>query len=218
MKRIAAIVVIATFSLALGFAKQLNTPSRKNPARPGNEGNNADAATIRAYCVEIQRFTEKYKADARVFAETWAGPAGDSGAGRAEWREFKTEKEWKEWTDSHEVGDAAFVWFRSGKLIAANFTRQSESGDWVSYENSCFREDGILAQLYATLNTFNGEMTVVRERIYSPRGKLINSKTSFLDLKTKKPKNRSAEFYDHKPVIYLRANKLPFAKLLELGR
>ena len=52
----------------------------------------------------------------------------------------------------------------------AQFTYQNEFGDWVNYTNYCFRKDGTLFQLHAQLNSFHGDMTMIRDLSFNTQG------------------------------------------------
>jgi len=69
---------------------------------------------------------------------------------------------------------------------------------------------------HARLNTFYGYMTVIRERYYDPKGKLLSSSQQFLDLDTQKKKKPGAdgEFIDEPIAVYRTVKALPFYTLL----
>ncbi len=60
-------------------------------------------------------------------------------------------------------------------------------------------------------------MTVIRERFYDPKGRLLSSSQQFLDLETKKKKKPGAdgvEFIDEPIPVYRTVKALPFYTLL----
>ena len=76
-----------------------------------------------------------------------------------------------------------------------------------------FREDGSLAKIQAQLNSFYGDISVVRDQYYDPSGRLLKTTRKFLDLRTQKPK-KPEEFVDNPIPIYRKVTALPFRKLL----
>ena len=125
------------------------------------------------------------------------------------WKEFKNKKAF----DDAVTYQNALVWSRTGKVIVANFSFSSPSGDWAHYISYYFRDDGSLAKIQATLNTFYGDISVVRHRYYDSNGKLLKSTKNFLDLQTRKPK-KPVEFIENPIPVYLNVSGLPFSKLL----
>jgi hypothetical protein len=126
---------------------------------------------------------------------------------KSQWREFKSEVEREE---ADTGNDKANVWAKDGAVVSAYFTFQSLSGDWAHYVNYYFREDGALAKIQARLNTFYGDMIVIRERFYDPKGRLLSSSQQFLDLKTKKKKRPGETFEDEPIPVYRTVKALPF--------
>lgn len=160
--------------------------------------------SINSYVRQVDQFIKRHPR--RVFAN--ASEAEDEAD---HWREFKTVAE----VESGETtfDETAYVWEKTGKLVAANFTFTSQSGDWAHYVTCYFREDGTLAKIHAQLNTFHGNLSVIREKFYDGRGKLLHTSARYLDLKSQKP-TRSRDFMDQEIPLYLRARDLPFYKLL----
>ena len=80
------------------------------------------------------------------------------------------------------------MWTKQGKVIAAKFNFTSPSGDWNHFINYYFRENGSLAKIDAQLNTFEGNVSVVRQRYYNSNWTLdlINSNVS-------RPRNTQAQ-------------------------
>lgn len=129
------------------------------------------------------------------------------------WREFKTKREF----DKSEAYTAATVWAKpTGEVLVASFSLSSPSGDWAMYNTYYFREDGTLAKLHSELRTFMGNLIVIRDRLYDPSGKMIQEKTRYQDLKTRKAKRVNQGDYQDMPIeIYLKATDLPFYKLMK---
>lgn len=156
--------------------------------------------SINSYAHQVDRFSKRHPK--RIFANA---PETESGPDR--WREFKTAAKLEGFDES------AYVWQKTGKVVAANFTFTSQSGDWVQDVNYYFREDGKLAKVHAHLNTFHGNLSVIREKFYDAGGRLLHTSTRYLDLNSQKP-TKSRDFMDAPVPVYLKARDLPFYKLL----
>jgi len=166
-----------------------------------------EIASIKTYSQELDDYSKRNPKLKRLLADI-----SSEEEQKSRWREFKSEKE----RDDAATGDRANVWTQDGAVVLACYTFQSASGDWAHYVNYYFREDGSLAKIHAQLNTFYGNMTVIRERFYDPKGKLLSSSQQFLDLDTQKKKKPGAdgEFIDEPIPVYRTVKALPFYTLL----
>jgi hypothetical protein len=162
-------------------------------------------ASINSYATQIDRFIKRHPK--RIFANE----ASEMENGPDRWREFKTAAEVEGGEATFD--ESAYVWQKSGKVVAANFTFTSQSGDWAQYVNYYFREDGTLARIQVHLNTFYGNLSVIREKFYDGRGRLLHTSTRYLNLHSRKP-TKSRDFMDQPVPLYLKARDLPFYKLL----
>jgi len=158
---------------------------------------------IKSYTAEVDRFVKITKKH-RIFADVSTEDDKNE-----IWKEFKNKKE----LEDSEAYTQAFVWTKAGKVIAANFMFTSPSGDWAQYINYYFRADGTVAKIAAELNTFYGDISVIRDRYYNSDGKLVKSTRKFLDLKTRKPKKQTDVMIETVP-IYTKVSALPFHKFL----
>lgn len=166
-----------------------------------------ELAAIGSYAKSIDQFTKRNPKKSRTFGNV-AG-AEDS---LDKWRAFKSTKQMEQ-ADPYE---SAYVWLKDGKVVAANFSFTSPSGDWYHYVNCYFRADGTLAKIHAQLNTFagpDGGLGVVRDKFYGSSGRLLHTSTRYLDLHSQKPRKR-AEFMDQPIPVYRIVRVLPFSKLL----
>lgn len=163
------------------------------------------------YCQSVWEYTQT-NLPQRFFAEVENSSDGRNHA--IEWREFATKEELEK--DENHV-NAAFVWLRDGKLVAANFTLGSGSGDWVQYGDYCFDRRGRLAGIQEELRTFYGMIDVKRTYIYDARGRLLSKSEQFTDLDSQNPKKTDEEFIDENLPIYLRSQQLPYAFLIKKG-
>src|SRR5215510_1577797 len=169
----------------------------------------AEIARIKTYCLELDDYAKRNLKLGRLFGDVSSGMEGE----KSQWREFKSEEERDEVVTEN---DKANVFAKDGAVVLANYTFQSPSGDWTHYVNYYFREDGALARIHARLNTFYGNMTVIRERFYDPKGRLLSSSQQLLDLETKKRKKpgTDGEFIDEPIPVYRTVKALPFYKLM----
>ena len=166
----------------------------------------AQLVEINSHVAEVDRFMKRNPKARRIFAEVTTESEND-----AKWREFKTKREFDkldEWDES------AFVWTRSEKVIAAAFTFTSQSGDWAHLVTYYFREDGTLAKIEAQLNTFYGDVSVVRNQYFNNVGVRISNSERILDLKTQKPVKKPADYFDQPVTVFKKVSELPFYKLL----
>lgn len=130
------------------------------------------------------------------------------------WRRFKTRTEF----EKQEMNDQAFVWIQNGILVAAAFTFQSESGDWVHDVTYYYRENGSLAKIEARLNTSYGNISVIRKHYYNDQGQLLRKTERYQDLDTGKPKKPNAEFQDEPIPSYPTIKALPFYRLVATSK
>lgn len=186
---------------ALAFAQQGATLS---PSQPTGK-----VAEIETYVKDLEQYIKANEKSARIFADV----ASATEAGPDQWREFKTEQEREKAGTGDNLAQNAFLWSRDGKVSAASFTFQSPSGDWVHYVMYYYRPDGTLAKSESTLNTFHGEITVIRQDYYNSKGILLKGTTHCKDLKTQKSKPCGQ--YQEQPIpSFMSVNKLPFYSLL----
>lgn len=165
-------------------------------------------SAINAYVAEVDRFT-KTNSKHRIFGDVSSALADENDL----WKEFKSEKELEAAGTGENLNQSAFVWTRKSEVVAAKFTFTSPSGDWNHFINYYFREDGSLAKIEAQLNTFYGNISVIRHRYYNPDGRLIKSTRRILDLDTHRPK-KAADFTDNPIPVYFHVPEIPFRKLL----
>ena len=165
----------------------------------------ATVTAINSYTREIDRYIKTQK-QGRIFAEVLPETEG----GPTKWQEFKTEKALE---DVNTVTTAE-LWSRENKIVRADFMFTSQSGDWAHFITYYFRDDGSLAKLEGQLNTFYGDVSIVRDQYFNARGKVLHSTKKFLDLQTQKPKKPPRDFYDNPVTLFRRASSFPFHKLL----
>jgi hypothetical protein len=161
-----------------------------------------EVVQINTYAAGIDRFMKVNKL--RAFGDT-------SQEETSNWKLFRTKKALD---DAEDIYEKALVWTRSGKVVGVTFTLSSPSGDWAHFVTYYFRDDGSLAKIHAEINTFYGEVSIIRDQWYDSSAKQIEATRKVLDLNTRKPKKPSGDFMDQEVVVYKRVSDLPFSKLL----
>jgi hypothetical protein len=170
-----------------------------------SQSRNATIAQINAYAAEIDRYIQRNPRAERMFGDT--AEYDDS---NPRWREFKTKAAFEKAT----LYQSATVWTRAGTVVLVGFTFTSPSGDWAHFINYYFRDDGSLAKIEGQLNTFYGDVSIVRKQHFNDAGIQISSTERFLDLKTRKPIKKPDDFFDKPVPVYRTITELPFHKLL----
>jgi hypothetical protein len=166
-----------------------------------------ELAAITSYTKSIDQFTKRNPRKRRIF-----GIIPEEEDKPDKWAEFKTIRQ----EVQANLEDSAHVWRRDGKVVVAQFSFTSSSGDWYHYVSYYYRADGTLVKIHTQLNTFaaaDGGMSVVRDKFYSSGGKLLHTTTRYLDLKSQKPRKRG-DFMDQPIPDYKTVRDLPFYKFL----
>lgn len=195
-----AIVVIICVA-ALATASSAFSQRKSNPS---------EIAKIEVYVNEIDVYAKRNPKAGRIFANVASGIEGEPD----KWREFKTEAERYNADSGDNLNDNATVWLKSGKVVVAYCMFQSPSRDWAHYVTYYFRSDGTLAKIISRLNTFYGDISVIREKSYDVNGKLLKTSVQYLDMKTKRKKKPGSNFIDEPIPMYRRSRNLPFIHLL----
>jgi len=177
-------------------------------------GQTADVKSINAYAASIKAYTKKRSTPKLVFADV----SDENSEAPSKYQKFASEKALAKHRDLSEVYSIAYAWKKSGKVVAANFTLSSPSGDWVKYNYHFFRADGTLAMVESDYRTFLGDFVVTRRRYFDAAGKEIRKTSKILDLTTRKPKKAPGGIMGDDPDevdYYLTTELLPFADILK---
>jgi hypothetical protein len=199
------LITLGSLILLSALANGQNQKSTPTPPPQKTE------LAARSYAKSIDQFTKRNPRGKRLFGNV-AGIEDKLD----KWREFKSDSQMEQAGADDNLSESAAVWLKDGKVVVAYFSFTSPSGDWYHFVNYYFRADGTLAKIHAQLNTFyspDGGISVVRDRFYSSRGKLLRTSTRYLDLQSQKPRKRG-DFQDEPIPVYLRVHDLPFSKLL----
>jgi hypothetical protein len=197
--------ILVTLGSLILFSALATGQDQKTPPPPAPQ--KTELAAISTYAKSIDQFTKRNPKKSRFFG-TVAGEEDKLD----KWRAFKSAKQMEQ------AGpyESAYVWLKEGKVVAANFSFTSPSGDWYHYVNYYFRADGTLTKIHAQLNTFaapDSGLSVVRDKFYGASGRLLHTSTRYLDLHTQKARKRG-DFMDQPIPVYRTVRDLPFAKLL----
>lgn len=168
----------------------------------------ASAVDFSLPCKDVAR-TEKYAAQIDAAAKTFNV--------RSFAQTFDQDKEvWREVKAIQEVeGTGAAVYLNDANIpVAAFFTFQTESGDWILDVAYYYRLDGSLAKQHGHLNTFYGHLTVLRDAFFDCKGVKYHSSVDYLDLKTQKPVKPGPDFIDEQAPDYPAIQRLPFYPLI----
>jgi hypothetical protein len=198
------LLIIFSFMLTVAYLAAAEAGTAPSPAQQ----NAADIAAIEAYSKQMDAYAKRNAARGRLFADT--SSYTDSNAS-PRWQEFRSKRA----LERAEAYTAATVWSRPSGEMVAEFNLSSPSGDWAQNVNYYYRSDGTLAKIHAELRTFMGDLIVIRDRFYDPKGKVLREKTRYLDLNTRKPKKVDAGgFMDVPFELYAKTSDLPFYSLL----
>src|SRR5712664_2011608 len=200
---VAAVVSILVF-VTLIVAQ---TPSG---AKPTTES--SGVAAIDAYCKGLDDFINSQRNRARILG----GEVDQTGV--TKWKEFKSRRA----REKVYLEDVADVWMKNGKPVVAEWNSETNSGDWSKFVQYYFRDDGTLAKMRTT---FAGFMVlsehggrIVQERIYSPKGKLLQKRLHCFELEKKhRPIKCSGDYSNYDGTYHRRAQNLPFSGLLKSG-
>ena len=191
-------------SILLGFAAVISISILSD--RTAAQSRLAEIGKINSYVAEIDRFIKRNPESRQIVANT--APYDREAP---QWNKFKSEAEAE---TAPEIYENAHVWIRGGNVVATGVTLSSPSGDWAHMITYYYRDDGSLAKIQAQLNTFYGDVSVIRNQYFASRGVLLSSNRKFLDLRTQKPIKRPRDYFDHEAPVYKRIIELPFYKIL----
>src|ERR1700680_717865 len=102
-----------------------------------------ELTAITSYTKSIDQFTKRNPRKRRIF-----GIIPGEKDRPDKWAEFKTVRQ----AVQANLDDSVYVWRKDGKVVAAEFSFTSSSGDWYHYVSYYFRADGTLAKIHAQLN------------------------------------------------------------------
>ena len=190
-------VAQSLIALLLLLSNQVFHAAAQTPTASPTPSAEAQVSEIKKDTAEVDRFSKAHKF--RTFGVFYKGDKGS-------WRELKGKSD-------QQLDESCDVWTRDGKVVLAFFGFTSGSGDWYHFIKYYYREDGTLAKIQARLNTFAGNVSVLRDRYYDNNGKLLKSMRRYLDLQTHKPVKK-VDFHDDPIPMFSNTSALPFYRLL----
>ena len=198
--------VLTLLTLLSGTAAQTPSPeSSPTPLSP--------AAAIEAYCKEVDDFVKSHPREARFFGDV--APYDQSGvqvvAPTSKWREFRSRKARRDAATKDNLYNVADVWLRDGKVVFAYFEWGSPSGDWSQFVTYYFRDDGTLAKSRNMFSHFAFNATIIKDKLYDPRGKQIRSLLRCFEMgNLRKRKKCEGDYSNYDADVYRRVQNLPF--------
>ena len=200
-------------AMLLPVGEPLNATTTTASVIVSRSQNSKEIAEIESYSKQLDRSASRSMFKSRFFADI----SSDEETSKPRWREYRTKRELDRAWQNNETYTSAGVWMKTpGDLVIVDFTLSSPSGDWAQYVRSYYRADGTLAKTHSEVRTFYGEVIIIRDRLYDAQGKLLNEKTSYLDLTTRKPKKvNEGDYADQTVPHYPKVSELPFYTLLK---
>jgi hypothetical protein len=133
---------------------------------------------------------------------------------------FEKEVNWQKVLEHASSGvgqQGADVWTKNGKITLVHEYISARSGDWLHQNSYCFRDDGTLALIEGTFNTFQTEeepgLSLLRKAYYDLTGNEIASSTKVVNWETRKPS--ASPYADQEIRVYWKTDELPFRRLVE---
>jgi len=132
-----------------------------------------------------------------------------------EWTAFERDDTLADLVEQSRVYDVAEVWVLPDRSVALRLSLSDASGTWTQLVESCYRPDGSLARMEATLNLLAPSggapsgISRFRARYFFPNGTLAATKSSVRDRATAQP--FKGTFTDRDAPLYPSIARLPFA-------
>lgn len=162
------------------------------------------------YANQVDRVVNDRRQRFRIFADISSATED----GPIKWKEFRNETEMDAAGTGENLMQQAKVWAVDQKVAGVKLMFTSPSGDWAHFVDYYFRPDGSIAKIRGQLNTFYGNVSVIRSQYYSTSGKLLQSSTLYFDLTTHRRLRKPKDFFDQPVPVYLSVSRLPFNNLL----
>lgn len=168
---------------------------------------------IDEYTKTLDTFVKKNKSPHLIFADI-------SQDEKQKWQKFESAEALEKFREDTETYTIAYNWRKNEKIVVANFTLFSRSGDWAKYVYLHFRENGTLVKVESQLNTFYGNFSFLQSIYFDEKGNILKNTSEYLDLQTQKPTKVSNDYIlDNgdriKPFYFKNTNQLPYSHLLK---
>ena len=168
---------------------------------------------IDAYRGQLDTFINRNKNRHPVFADVSDYRKDE----QAVWKKYGSVDSFKRASKDLESYQIADLWERNERIVVADFSYFTPSGDWAQFAKHYYREDGTLAKVESQLNVFGleGLISVYRNLYFDQKGKLLRKTAKYYDHEAKEwRKADQVHFMDRQLEIYKTTKELPFAALL----
>ena len=129
------------------------------------------------------------------------------------WCAFTSEAAWKSGIQQSAADQVAEVKFSNGKAVTIQVTQQSESGDWIIYDEYTAGRGGLLLHLTRRINLTGPQISVLTEYDLT-HDAIKTTKTETKGLATGRPTLPPGSVYVPKARIYRTVREFPFAQIL----
>jgi hypothetical protein len=169
----------------------------------------AELKTVDAQCKAAAKLDDAHKEKYRVFADVSDAVLPAANDGRGSWRELKTRDELKTFAQTANAPNTqASMWRAPDGTTIAEVYFQSDTGDWSDDVQYCFRADGTLARLEATLSNYAADVEGRRITHFDGAGAILHTSGAASSLETHKRVATMDGLSD--PPIYPTFASLPF--------
>jgi hypothetical protein len=167
----------------------------------------ANASAIDRAVSEADRYAKAHGPQ-RIFAQL--GCTNDEATG---WRELKSVQDFRKEASEAQCSYVALVTLQDGSVLLVH--EELGNGDFFILATHYYRRDGTLAFVRSRLDTFHGNVSVLRTAHYDARGVVLRRSQRVLDLKTQKAVDPAKKpFMDSPTPLYRTTSELPFFHLL----
>jgi hypothetical protein len=165
--------------------------------------------TVDAQCKAAAKLDDARKEQYRVFADVSDAVLPAANDARGAWRELKTRDELKAFAQTGNAPNTqATIWAAPDGTRVAEVYFQSDTGDWSDDVQYCFRADGTLARLEATLSNYAADVEGRRITHFDGAGAVLLTSGKASSLETHKRVATMEGLSD--PPIYPTVASLPF--------
>jgi hypothetical protein len=173
-------------------------------------GLNAELKAIDKPCDAAAKLDDAHRRNPRAFADLSAAILPEPDEPGGDWRAFASPAAMKTYVERGAVPNTqANLWSAADGTTIAEVRFQGATGEWSDTVEYCFRADGSLARVDATLEDISAEVTVQRTTHYAPSGAERSSHARAFDWEGKRLKNADTS---GKVPVYKALAALPFLK------
>ncbi len=176
----------------------------------------AQPQSANQFCLAAKKQTELRPKTSRVFGLVEKDNEDSSGASQdGDWLEFPDLGTLRKMAGVRAIYDIAEVWTLPSGILFVSMYLTSESGDWASFIDYCYRPNGSLARIESDYRFLPGGGTRrIRTQIFSLDGKISSQYRRLFDIKTGKLLTTTSFPRDRDDPVYLTPSSLPFSSQL----